>query len=147
MRGYLIDTNVLSEIRKGPARAKPEVHEWWESIRDANIYLSVLTIGEIRKGIARLAERDASQARILETWLDGLKESFLDQMIPISPAIAETWGRLQAIRPLPEIDALLAATALQGNLILVTRNEADFQGLGLTVLNPFLSLPESPDPS
>jgi predicted nucleic acid-binding protein len=99
-----------------------------------------MTIGEIRKGISRLAPRDPSQAQVLENWLDSLKSDFPGGLIEISPAIAERWGRVQAIRSLPEIDALIAATALDRDLTLVTRNEADFAGLGVRILNPFLRI-------
>jgi predicted nucleic acid-binding protein len=138
MPAFLLDTNVLSEIRKGPSRAQPEVWQWWLAMQDQPLFLSVMTLGEIRKGIDRLATRDQRQAFALERWLEGVKESFKAQLIDITPAIAERWGRLQAIRVLPEVDALLASTALHHDLTLVTRNEGDFDGLGVRVLNPFL---------
>ena len=96
-----------------------------------------MTLGEIRKGIDRLAARDAAQARLLEHWLTNLKHTFRQRLLEVTPAIAECWGRLQAVRPLPAVDALLAASALTHHLTLVTRNEADFAGLGIHVLNPF----------
>jgi predicted nucleic acid-binding protein len=141
MRGYLLDTNVLSEIRKGPQRALPEVYQWWLGMRDQELYLSVMTLGEIRKGIDRLGARDVSQTVALERWLDEVKTTFRERVIEISVAVAEHWGKLQAIRSLPEVDALLAASALEHDLTLVTRNEADFKGLGIRVLNPFLQPP------
>jgi len=138
MAGFLIDTNVLSEIRKGEQRASPEVWKWWLGMQDQELFLSVMTLGEIRKGIDRLATRDAPQTRVLESWLDEVKNAFSENLIEITPAIAEQWGRLQAIRSLPEVDALLAASALHHDLTLVTRNEADFAGLEVRVCNPFL---------
>lgn len=138
MRGYLIDTNVLSEIRKGPQRAQPEVFQWWLGMRDQELFLSVMTLGEIRKGIDRLGSRDVAQTLALERWLDEVKRTFRERVIDVSLAVAERWGKLQAIRSLPEVDALLAASALEFDLTLVTRNEADFEGLGIRVLNPFL---------
>lgn len=140
MPAFLVDTNVLSEIRKGPARAQPEVWQWWLGAQDQELFLSVMTLGEIRKGIDRLAARDRTQAHRLERWLDELKHSFSAQMIPVTPAIAERWGRLQAVSALPEVDALLASSALHHDLTLVTRNEADFAGLGVRIFNPFLKL-------
>ena len=137
MRGYLLDTNVLSEIRKGAQRAQPEVYQWWLGMKDQELFLSVMTLGEIRKGIDRLGVRDASQAVALERWLDEVKRTFRERVIEISLAVAERWGRLQAIRSLPEVDALLAASVLEHDLTLVTRNEADFKGLGIRILNPF----------
>ena len=138
MRGYLLDTNVLSEIRKGSQRAQPEVYQWWLSVKDQELFLSVMTLGEIRKGIDRLGARDVSQTLALELWMDEVKQTFRDRVIDVSLAVAERWGRLQAIRSLPEVDALLAASVLEYDLTLVTRNEADFRELGIRVLNPFL---------
>jgi predicted nucleic acid-binding protein len=141
MRGYLIDTNVLSEIRKGQARAQPEVYQWWLGMKDQELFLSVMTLGEIRKGIDRLGARDVSQTVALERWLDEVKLSFRERVIDVTMAVAERWGRLQAVRSLPEVDALLAASVLEYDLTLVTRNEADFEGLGIRVLNPFSQSP------
>lgn len=141
MRGYLLDTNVLSEIRKGSKRAQPEVYQWWLGVKDQELFLSVMTLGEIRKGIDRLGARDVSQTLALERWLDEVKQTFRERVIDVSLAVAERWGRLQAIRSLPEVDALLAASVLEYDLTLVTRNEADFEGLGIRVLNPFLRSP------
>ena len=138
MRGYLLDTNVLSEIRKGSQRAQPEVFQWWLGVKDQELFLSVMTLGEIRKGIDRLGVRDVSQTLALERWLDEVKQTFRERVIEVSLAVAERWGRLLAIRSLPEVDALLAASVLEYDLTLVTRNEADFEGLGIRVLNPFL---------
>lgn len=137
MNGFLLDTNIVSEIRKGAARAHPDFWKWWLGMSGENLYLSVLTLGEIRKGIALLAARDPAQAVVLEKWLHGIRAEFSGQFLEITPAVADTWGCLQAIRPLPDIDALLAATALECSLTLVTRNIADFSGLGLRLLNPF----------
>lgn len=137
MRGHLLDANILSEIRKGPARANPEVWRWWGGMAGQEMFLSVMTLGEIRNGIDRLAVRDKPQAMILERWLVGLKKSFSERVLEITSEVADSWGRLQSIRSLPAVDALIAATALHHDLTLVTRNEADFEGLGLEVLNPF----------
>jgi predicted nucleic acid-binding protein len=139
MAGYLLDTNILSEIRKGASRATPHVWQWWLGMEHEELFLSVLTIGEIRKGIDRLALRDAARTLVLERWLDEMKISYQERLIEVDTSIAEHWGRLQAVRPLPEVDALLAASALKHDLTLVTRNTADFNGLGLRLLNPFES--------
>lgn len=141
MRGYLLDTNVLSEIRKGQARAHPVVYRWWLDMKDQQLFLSVMTLGEIRKGIDRLGARDVAQTVALERWLDEVKLSFRERVIDVTMAVAERWGRLQAVRSLPEVDALLAASVLEYDLTLVTRNEADFEGLGIRVLNPFSQSP------
>jgi len=139
MAGFLLDTNVLSEIRKGPERAQQEVWEWWLGMEGQELFLSVMTLGEIRKGIDRLRAKDVPQARVLERWLEDVKHTFHERLIEVNVKIAECWGQLQAVRSMPEVDALLAATVLEHDLTLVTRNEADFAGLGIRVLNPFLS--------
>lgn len=138
MPGFLLDTKVLSEICKGPERANPAVRDWWRAMEGEEIFLSVMTMGEIRKGIDRLRLKDASQALVLDRWLEQVKLSFHERIIVVDVKVAELWGQLQATRALPEVDALLAATALAHDLVLVTRNEGDFAGLGIQVLNPFL---------
>lgn len=136
---YLIDTNVLSELR----RKQPDAHvvAWLKQRPRQSLYLSVLTLGEIRKGIERLDNVQGSSRRaLLVDWLEQeLPIYFLGRMLPIDAQVADRWGRLQndAGRPLPAIDGLLAATALQHNLTLVTRNVKDFTGLNLDVINPW----------
>lgn len=135
----LMDTNIISEIRKG-RRCDAAVAEWYAGVAEGDLYLSVLVLGEIRKG-AELARhrRDYAQADALENWLQIVTERFAERILPVDAATALTWGRLTALRPLPVIDGLLAATALTQNMILATRNLADFQGLGVQLLNPFES--------
>jgi toxin FitB len=132
---YLIDTNVLSELRR--KMPDPRVADWF-SLRPADtLYLSVLTLGEIRKGIEALLE--APRRMALLDWLEtDLPAFFSGRILPIDAAVADRWGRLvaQAGRPLPAIDGLLVATAAQYGFILVTRNQRDMQGLGVQVLNP-----------
>ncbi len=133
---YLVDTNVISEIRKGN-RCNPGVSAWYATVTDGDLFLSVLVLGEIRKGLELIRARDPQQAQALETWLDTITEAFGERALPIETAIADEWGCLNAIRPVPVIDGLLAATAKVHGLTLVTRNEADVAGLGAAVLNPF----------
>lgn len=133
---YLVDTNVISEIRKGN-RCNPGVAAWYATVVDEDLCLSVLVLGEIRKGVELRRTRDPQQAQVLEAWLDTVTEAFGERALPIEPAIADEWGRLNAMRPIPVIDGLLAATAKVHGLTLVTRNEADVTGLGAAVLNPF----------
>ena len=97
MPGYLLDTNVLSEIRKGSQRAQPQVWKWWQKMQNEELFLSVMTLGEIRKGIDRLAVRDAAQTLVLERWFEEVKSGFLERLIEVTPGIAEGWGRLQAV--------------------------------------------------
>jgi toxin FitB len=136
--GFLLDTNVISELVR--PQPEPTVTEWVASADEDLLYLSVLTFGEIRKGIASL--RDTSRRVLLEAWLDSdLMLRFGNRVLGIDRAIADRWGRLAAQggpkSRLPVIDGLLAATALHHNLILVTRNTKDVQGLGVPLFDPW----------
>ncbi len=133
---YLVDTNVISEIRKGP-RCDPGVASWLAGVATAEVYLSALTIGEIRKGIENIRRRDGRKAEVLEAWLAKLVATFSDRILPITESVAERWGRFNVPDPLPVIDSLLAATASVHGLALVTRNTKDVQRTGVACLNPF----------
>ena len=132
----LLDTNIISEVRKG-ARCDANVAAWYASIKDADIYLSVLVLGEIRKGVERARPNDPAAARALETWLDTVVQSFADRILPVDQAVADEWGRMSARRPVSTVDALLAATARVHGMTLATRNVADVADLGAEVVNPF----------
>lgn len=133
---FLIDTNIISEIRKG-ARCDPGVARWWAGVAEGDLWLSALILGEIRKGVELARRRDPDKAAVLEAWLAAVVSGFGDRVLPVDASVAGEWGRMSAIRPVPVIDALLAATAKANGLTLVTRNEADVAGLGVEVLNPF----------
>jgi predicted nucleic acid-binding protein len=133
---WLIDTNIISEVRKG-LRCNPAVAAWWSSVEDRDLFLSTLTIGEIRKGVEAVRIRDPDKARALEAWLQTIVQTFGPRILGIDAAVAESWGRISAIRSVPVVDALLAATASVHGLVLVTRNAIDVAGLGVRVLNPF----------
>jgi predicted nucleic acid-binding protein len=133
---YLIDTNIISEVRKG-LKCDPNVAAWYASIVDDELYLSVLVLGEIHKGIERARPKDTDQARALEKWLTDVVTSFAERILPVDQAVADEWGRMSAKRPLPTTDALLAATAKVHGMTLVTRNIVDVAALGADVLNPF----------
>ncbi len=133
---FLIDTNIISEIRKG-SRCDPAVAAWWAGVAEDDLRVSVLVLGEIRKGVELARQRDPQKARALETWLNDLVSDFGERILPVDAAVAEDWGRMAAVRPVPAIDALLAATARTNGLTLVTRNTADVAGLDVEVLNPF----------
>lgn len=133
---YLIDTNIISEVRKG-ARCDAHVSAWYASIADEDLFLSTLVLGEIRKGIELARPRHAGRAVALERWLREVESAFGGRVLGIDNAVSDQWGRMGAIRPVPVIDGLLAATALTNGLTLVTRNDRDVAGLGATVLNPF----------
>jgi len=135
---FLIDTNIISEVRKGD-RCNAAVAAWWAGVAEDELWLSALVLGEIRKGVELARRRDPQKAAVLETWLSDVVSGFGDRVLPVDASVAEEWGRMNAIRPVPVIDALLAATAKANDLTLVTRNEADVAGLGVEVLNPFQS--------
>ena len=133
---YLIDTNIISEVRKG-RRCDANVASWYGKIEDASLYLSVLVIGEIRNGIERIRPKDKTQANAIEDWLLAVDKAFGERILPVDRAVANEWGRLNASRPLPVIDGLLAATAKVHRMTLVTRNTADIADLGVHILDPF----------
>lgn len=133
---YLVDTNVLSELRRRDPDAN--VVRWMADRPATTLHLSVLTVGELRKGVEGMAE-GARKRRLLD-WLEiELPMFFAGRILPVDAAVADRWGRLlaQAGRPLPAIDSLLAATALAHGLTLITRNLGDFQHPDLTVLDPW----------
>jgi len=139
MNGFLLDTNVIYELVT--PRPEPSVTQWVEGTDETSLHLSVLTLGEIRKGIVGLPQ--ARRRAELENWLNqGLRSRFAGRILPIDANVADRWGHVAAHArsrniPLPVIDALLAATALEHNLTLVTRNIRDVAGVGVSVLNPW----------
>ena len=136
---YLIDTNVLSELRR--KQPNPAVVAWVQARPASTLYLSVLTLGELRKGIATLGEGTKQQA--LNDWLEvELPQFFTGRVLQIDTAVADRWGSLmaQAGRPMPAIGSLLAATALVHGLQMVTRNQKDFDYPGLQTINPWLHI-------
>ena len=133
---YLIDTNVISELRKGE-RADPGVASWFADLAEEEVYLSVLTLGEIRRGVESIRRRDPEAGGALESWLGRVSEVHRARVLPIDRSIAEEWGRMNVPDPLPVIDGLLAATAKMTGLTLATRNTDDFARSGVSFLNPF----------
>ena len=134
--GWLIDTNVLSELRKGD-RADTGVRRWFDDAEDSDLYTSVLVVGEIRRGVELIRGRDPVAAQALEGWLVRTVETFEDRVLPIDARIADRWGRLNVPDPIPTVDGLLAASAIERGLTLVTRNTKDVATTGVMVLNPF----------
>lgn len=132
---YLLDTCILSELRK--PRCDRGVAGWMAGVQPDEAFLSVLTLGEIRRGIELLRPKDPKAAGTLERWLLGLEVHYAERILPISPAVADRWGRLCLDQPLPVSDGLIAATGLEHKLIVVTRNVADFRRSGVGTLNPF----------
>jgi toxin FitB len=133
---YLIDTNVLSELRKR-SRCDPRVARWFADVPPEDVFLSVLAVGEIRRGVERVRRRDARSARVLEAWLRRLVAEHSDRILPIDDAVAEEWGRLNVPDPIPVIDGLMAATARVHGLTLATRNLKDVKRTGVACIDPF----------
>ena len=133
---YLIDTNIISELRKGD-RCDPAVATWWAKVDENELWTSALVLGEIRRGIELARRHDPQKAKVLESWLEEVIYGFGDRILDVDAQVADEWGRMNAIRPLPVIDALIAATARANSLTFVTRNVSDVQGVGVDLLNPF----------
>ena len=132
----ILDTNVLSELRKGP-RCHAGVADWFASAPDDELFLSVLVIGEIQRGIDQIRRRDTRAGTALGRWLAQITRSYEDRILPVTLPIARLWGSLGARDPIPTVDGLLAATALHHELVLVTRNVKDVARTGVRQLNPF----------
>ena len=136
---YLLDTNIVSELRKG-ARANAGVTAFFASLKSEDIYLSVQTIGEIRRGLENIRNRgDDAQAERLEDWLDALVSSYARRILGFDLECAQLWGRLMSPSPQHPIDKQIAAIALIHDLTIVTRNTSDFAATGARLLNPFVS--------
>ncbi|WP_263355649.1 type II toxin-antitoxin system VapC family toxin [Acidicapsa ligni] len=132
---YLLDTNVLSETRR--KQADERVLAFLARVEPESLYISVLTLGELRKGVAIKRRTDPEAADRLAQWVDGLEYSFADRILGLDAATARLWGELSAERPRPVVDTLLAATAIVHQLTLVTRNTQDVQDIQVDLLNPW----------
>jgi hypothetical protein len=132
---WLVDTSILSELRKGD-RTNEGIRTWFAEARDEDLFTSVLVLGEIRRGIESIRRRDVPSALALEHWLARLTTDFSDRVLPIDINVAERWGALNVPNPIPTVDGLLAATALVHDLVLVTRNVRDVAPTGVKVLDP-----------
>jgi predicted nucleic acid-binding protein len=133
---YLLDTNVISELRKG-SRADRNVSSWFSGLADEEIFISALTMGEIRRGVESIRRRDAKTAGVLESWLGRIADQHGDRIVPVDRAIADEWGRMNVPDPLPVVDGLLAATAKVVGLTLATRNTADIDPTEISYVDPF----------
>lgn len=131
---YLLDSNVVSEARRPGGHER--VRRWVDSAPDAELFVSVLVLGEVRKGVEKLRAGDPSQAEQIERWLAQLKARFGSRVLGVDAHVADAWGRISAIRPVSAPDALMAATAKVHGLTMVTRNARHFEGLGVAVLDP-----------
>lgn len=133
---YLIDTVVISELRK--SRPSASVVRWFRSQRDSDLFLSVVTLGEIERGIEKKRRADPAFSAALSTWLESLVGMYGDRVLPVSPAIARRWGVLSAQYGNQSADLLIAATALTHGLTVVTRNVTDFSTIDVDVVDPFV---------
>lgn len=132
---YLLDTNVVSELRK--REPDPNVMAWYSGVQSRQLYLSVLTLGEIRVGVEKSRRKDPAKAGVLQDWLNRMRAHYADRIVPVDAEVADAWARISVPDPLPVIDGLLAATASVRNWTFVTRNTADVAGCGVRTLNPF----------
>ena len=133
---WLLDTNVISELRKRE-RAAPEVRAWFDGVSARDLFTSVLVVGELAYGVESARRRDPAKAEALEQWLARMVESFADRILPVDVEVAERWAKIRVPDPVPTVDGLIAATALVHDLTLVTRNVQDVARTGATILNPF----------
>lgn len=136
MTGYLLDTNVVSELRKG-TRANANLVAWFDSNDTEELWLSVVVIAELQRGVGLVERRDPEEAQVLREWLDELANEYADRILPITLEVAIRWGSLGIPDPLPVLDALIAATALELDLIVATRNVIDIARSGVETINPF----------
>jgi predicted nucleic acid-binding protein len=132
---YLLDTNLVSETRK--KRADTGVIEFLQATDASSLYISVLTLGELRKGVAKKMREDEFEAGRLADWVDGLEHSFADRILDVDAATARLWGDWSSERPRPVVDTLLAATAVLHGMTMVTRNIRDVRGIPVKQLNPW----------
>jgi predicted nucleic acid-binding protein len=130
---YLVDTNIVSEARRGT----PQAVTWLRAAAQQTIYLSTLTLGEIMRGIALKQRSDPTAAGHLAEWLRKLRHQHAERILPVTDQISVEWGRIAAIRPRGDIDGLIAATAIVHDLVVVTRNADDFMDTGADVINPW----------
>jgi hypothetical protein len=142
---FLLDTNVVSELRKAKSgKAHPLVTAWAAHVPAGSLYLSVITLLELEMGVLQLERRDAAQGMILRTWLDGhVLPAFAGRVLAVDAAVALQCARLHVPDKLSERDAVIAATALVHGLTVVTRNVADFEASAVPLLNPWLAQPAS----
>jgi predicted nucleic acid-binding protein len=133
---YLLDTNVVSELRK-QERAHTNVRRWFDDRPNGEVWLSVLVVGELHRGVELVSRRDAESGGVLGAWLDSVLVDYGDRILPVTIGVARRWATLSFPDPVPVIDGLLAATAIEHGLTLVTRNVAHLARTGVALVDPF----------
>jgi predicted nucleic acid-binding protein len=138
MTAYLLDTNMISELRKPISRRTEQFNTWAETLNEQQTYLSVITVAEVERGLLLLERKDPAQAKTLRLWFEiNILEGYAARTLPLTLAIARHVAALQVPNPRPFVDSLILATALEHRLTLVTRNVKDFQNAGVTIVNPW----------
>lgn len=137
---YLLDTDVVSELRKSGSRANPGVRSWARAQRTSELFLSVITVMEVEIGVGRVEKHDTPKGTVLRRWLEqDLLPAFAGRLLPVDVAVARRAAGLHVPDPRPERDVLIAATALEAGLTVVTRNVVDFAALGVDLVDPWAS--------
>ena len=136
---FLLDTVVISELRKPLRQRNPNLVNWIEAVSSQDLFVSVVTIGEIERGIERQRQLNPQFATSLAAWLDVVLRTYEGRILPVDIAVARRWGRLSHQIGNKGLDLAIAATALENGLAVVTRNVADFERTGVSVLDPFSS--------
>ncbi len=134
---YVLDTNVISELRQNKPNQSEQVRAWAAAQPPARLYLSAITVLELEQGVQALQRRTPPQGSALRTWLDGVRKAFAGRILPFGESAAVLCAAAHVERPRSERDAMIAATALEHGFTVVTRNVGDFAGMGVQLLNPW----------